>query len=153
MLGSSKTPVIAWVGVLAVMLVVSGRGASARADGCTNPQAATELAAGTPVQNSLPGSSSADLFVFEVTEADTVVTVTLGDPYERLLPRFDSSCEIDMIGGGRHVEREGWDRLGDAWVLSFDSAAYVGDYYVTVAADPQNTAYPASYVLGVEREE
>jgi len=149
-----KRSTVAWVGAAALICATLVMPAPARADDpCSDPQSATVLDPGTPVQGSLQSSASVNVYVFEVTEADTLVTVTITDPYERLYPYLDSSCSIDEGGGGRHIDGSGWSRVGNDWEVSFDAGVYVGDYFVTITPEGTNTVYPANYVVGVVLEE
>lgn len=148
---SCRRSTVAGFGAVALLCASLLMPPPARADDpCVDPQSATVLDPGIPVQGSLSSSTSVSVYAFEVTQADTVVTVTITDPYERLYPYLDSSCAIDGAGGGRHLDGGDWSRVGNDWEVSFDAGAYVGDYYVTVASASSNTTFPATFAIEVE---
>lgn len=140
----------AWSGVGILLCAALLLPAPARADDpCVDPQGATALESNAPAQGSLLDGGSQDRYVFDITASDTLVTVTITDPNERLHPRLDSSCSIDEGGGGRHLDGGDWSRVGNDWQVSFDADEHLGEYFVTISPEASNTVFPTSYALVV----
>lgn len=135
----------AGIAVAALLLATSGT-PPARGEGCDDPPSPAALAEGQPLSAALP-SGTAHHYALEVDAPDTVVTVVVDDAAE-LAPVLVSSCAVAAQGGGRHLDGDDWQRVGDAWVVSFDVEEHDGTYFVTVAPDPGTTAFPVAYEVG-----